>query len=614
MTKKAFTAEISEVLNLMINSLYTNKDIFLRELISNASDACDKVRYLSNTSSEIVKDSSELKITIESDKEKKLLFVQDNGIGMNKDELENNLGTIAHSGTKQFLQHLSEDSKKDNKFIGQFGVGFYSAYMVANMVEIITKKLGENQAYKWFSEGKEEYTIEETEADFNHGTKIILHMKKEEGEFLDQFRIKHIVKSYSDHILVPIYFVEKDKEPIQINSASALWIQKKNEITKEKYTEFYRNVGMMADEPWLILHNTNEGMVSFSSLLFIPSKKTFDLFHPDRKRRVKLYIQRVFITDKNVNIIPQYLRFLRGVVDAEDLPLNISRETLQHNIIIERIKSTITKKVLSELKKKKQEALQEYKNFWQNFGTVLKEGLCEHNTLSDNLLDICIFYSAKLGKMIDLEEYIKNIPENAKTIYYLSGEDVGQLKNSPQIEGLLSKGIDVLLFTDSVDDFWVTFVNKYKDYEFTSATRSNIDVDKLTDESKDSQKDEQYDRLINYFKGVLGENIKNVIISKKLTSSPVCLAIDKGSMDIRMEKFLIEQKQLKKGNAKILEINPNHHIVSTINQAIKEGTVNNDHANLINLLFDQACIIDGEPLKDVYDFVKKFNNIIEKVC
>lgn len=614
MTKKAFTAEIGKVLKLVINSLYTNKDIFLRELISNASDACDKVRYLSNTSSEIAKDSSELKITIESDSKKKLLFVQDNGIGMNKDELESNLGTIAHSGTKQFLENLSGDTKKDNKLIGQFGVGFYSAYMVADNIEIITKKLGDSQAYKWSSEGKEEYTIEEIDADFDRGTKIILHMKDEEGEYLDHFRIKHIVKSYSDHISVPIYFVEKDKEPTQINASSALWIKQKSEITKEKYTEFYRNVGMMGDEPWLTLHNHNEGMVSFINLLFVPSEKTFDLFHPDRKRRVKLYIRRVFITDENIDIIPQYLRFLRGVVDAEDLPLNISRETLQHNITIERIKSTITKKILGELKKKKQEVPEEYKNFWKNFGTVLKEGLCEHNTLSDNLLDICIFYSAKLGRMIDLEEYIKNIPENTKTIYYLSGEDVGQLKNSPQIEGLLSKGMDVLLFSDSVDDFWVNVVSKYKDYEFTSATRSNIDVDHLTDDEKASQKDEQYDRLINYFKGVLGANVKDIKISKKLTSSPVCLAVDKGNMDIRMEKFLIEQKQLKKGNAKILEINPNHHIVSRINQAIQNSTVNNDHANLVNLLFDQACIIDGEPLKDVYDFVKRFNNIIEKTC
>jgi len=619
--KNKFDAEIGKVLQLMIHSIYTNKEIFMRELISNSSDACDKLRYLSQTDSNLLADDSEFKIYIKVNKEAKTISIRDNGIGMNKQDLKENLGTIAKSGTQSFLTSLSGDSKKDNMLIGQFGVGFYSAFMVADQITVTSRKAGEDKIYLWSSDGNGEYTVSDIDSDFSRGTEVLLHIKDSEESFLDHFRLKHIVKNYSDHIAVPIYFTDDDGVANKVNSSSALWMRSKSDIEPEQYKEFYKNVSFSPDDPWVIMHNKNEGVVEFTNLLFIPSTKTFDLFHPDRRCRVKLYIKRVFITDENIDIVPQYLRFLRGVIDSEDLPLNISRETLQHNSTIEKIKNSVTKKVLSELKKKKDDNLEEYLGFWSNFGGVLKEGLCEVTSDHEKLLEVCVFRSALHDKMISFDEYLENCQGEDKTIYYLSGEDADKLKSSPQIEGFLSKGIDVLLFTDTVDDFWVNVNGRYKDSQIKSVTRADINLDETSEaQNKETTKDASVEnddfsneKLINYFKQSLGSLVKDVKISKKLTSSPACLAVGEGAMDIRMERFLIEQKQLSVAASKILEVNPNHKIVKKIVSQIDSQDGEEENKQLVHLLFDQACVIEGQPVEDAGAFAKRLNYFLEKV-
>lgn len=619
MTKetKAFDAEVGKILKLMIHSIYTNKEIFVRELVSNASDACDKLRYLTQTNPNLLEgDQSELCITVSLNKDTREFIVRDNGIGMSKEELIENLGKIAHSGTSQFLEQMTGDNKKDSMLIGQFGVGFYSSFMISDEVNVISRKAGEEKVYSWHSNGQNDYEIEEYTQPFERGTEVRVKIREGEDGFVDHFRIKHIIKNYSDHIAVPIYYLEEIGSKVKLNSSSALWNKPKNEITDEQYNEFYKTLSYAADEPWLTLHNKNEGVVEFTNLLFIPSTKTFDLFHPDRKRRVKLYIKRVFITDENVDLIPQYLRFMRGIVDSEDLPLNISRETLQHNATIEKIKNAITKRVLTELTKNKESDREAYEKFWSNFGAVLKEGLCEASPYAEKMLEASIFWSAKQEKYISLDEYIAAAKDNQKTIYYLSGESREKLRNSPQLEGFLSRGVDVLLFTDSVDDFWVNVQHEYKDFAIKSVTRSNIDLseeEKNTDTTKgesDKAQQEQNtesDALCNYFKEVLGDKIKTVQISKKLTSSPVCLAVEEGAMDIRMERFLIEQKQLARGSAKILEINSDHPILQKITEAVKAQNTSNTDEELVMMLYDQACIIEGEPIEDPASFCARLN-------
>jgi molecular chaperone HtpG len=601
--KREFDAEISKVLNLMIHSLYTNKDIFMRELISNASDACDKLRYLAISEPALLENDTDFKISISLTEDR--VIIRDNGVGMNKQDLIDNLGTIARSGTQRFAEALSGDSKKDNMLIGQFGVGFYSSYMVADKVDVISKRAGESQAYSWSSEGAGTYEIGEYDGDFARGTEITLHIKKEFPEYLDHFRLKNIIKTYSDHIFVPIFFKNsEDTEAVQVNTSSALWMRPKSEITQEEYEEFYKSVSYAIDKPWITMHSKNEGAVEFANLLFVPTNKTFDLFHPDRKTRVKLYIKRVFINEENIDLIPSYLRFLRGVIDSEDLPLNISRETLQHNSVLSRIKSSITKKVLYELKKKKDDAREEYEIFWQNFGAVLKEGLCEAMAEHEKIMEVCLFRSALQNKMISLDEYIANMAADQKEIFFLSGDNIDKIKNSPQLEGFLAKNIDVLLFTDSVDDFWVNVVHEYKEKTITSVTKATIDLNDKKDEAEQKTLDENMDRLIAYFKTTLGTLVKDVRISKKLTASPVCLAVSENAMDIRMERFLIEQKQLNASSAKILEINANHPIIKKLACDMKE--------DLVHLLFEQACIIEGEAVPDPAGFAKRMNEVLAK--
>jgi molecular chaperone HtpG len=607
---KKFDAEVGKVLNLMIYSLYTNKDIFLRELISNASDACDKLRYLSITDSSLIAEGTEFKIQIKLDEKEKTISIKDNGIGMNREELIENLGTIARSGTQRFMESLSGDSKKDSQLIGQFGVGFYSSFMVAENVTVKSRKAGETVGYLWQSEGKGEYSISDALDDIEPGTEIILKIKDEEKDYLNKFTIEHIVNTYSDHISIPIFLAYDDKNE-QINSASAIWLRDKKDITEEQYLEFYRGVAHMGDNPLITMHNKNEGAVNYTNLLFVPTKKPFDLYHPDRKGRVKLYVKKVFISEDQIQILPAYLRFIKGIVDSDDLPLNISRETLQNNHILEKIRRSVVKKIISELKKQCESSPEKYQEFWQVFGPVLKEGLCESLEAREPILEICLFRSALHDKDITLKEYIENMKDEQQNIYYLTGDSYEKLKNSPQLEGFLSKNLDVLLLIDQVDDFWVNVAGTYKDKEFKSVTRSDINLDEFKSESPEVEKVEDYSNLVSYIKEVLKGEIKDAIVSSKLKDSPACLAVADGAMDIRMEKFLLEQKQILGAAQKILEINPKNKIIKHLLDKVQREQKDQKSEDLIHMLYDQACLAEGLQLENPHLFRKRLNDYIE---
>jgi molecular chaperone HtpG len=616
---RKFDAEVGKILQLMIHSLYTNKDIFLRELVSNSSDACDKLRYLAITQPELTKEDTELKITISADPATRRLTITDNGIGMNREDLIENLGTIARSGTEGFISQITGDAKKDIQLIGQFGVGFYSSFMVAENVSVTSRKAGEKQGYVWTSTGDGEFAIEEAEGETARGTSITLTLREDALDFLDRFRIRHIVSTYSDHIALPISFVDEEGKAEVLNSASALWIRPKSEISAEQYQEFYHHVAHSPDEPWMTLHNRNEGAIEYTNLLFIPSRKPFDLFHPDRKSRVKLYVKRVYITDEGIDLVPAYMRFMRGIIDSEDLPLNISRETLQHNHVIEKIRKSVVKRVLSELKKKAEKDAASYAEFWNNFGAVLKEGLCEGMESREPLLEVCRFYSVLQNKFISLDEYIAAKKPGQENIFYLTGDDVEKLKHSPQLEGFITRGIDVLLLTDTVDDFWVNVVPSYKDVELKSVTRSGIELDKIAGEKKEEAKEEankepekELENLIAFIKTTLEGQIADVRLSGKLTDSPVCLAVNEGAMDIRMERFLIDQKQLAGRSTKILEINPKHTIITSLAHDISSHGSTEGAQDVVRVLFDQACIIEGEPISDAGAFSRRLSSFIAK--
>ena len=625
-----FDVEVGKILNLMINSLYANKDVALRELVSNASDACDKMRYLIAQNSEIADD--ELKITITTNKEKKQLIIVDNGIGMNQEDLIENLGTIAKSGTENFIKSLTGDKQKDVQLIGQFGVGFYSCFMIAKSVEVITRKYNEDKTWNWQSEGSAQFSINESEEKIaTRGTKIILHLKDDATDFFDRFHIKHVVQTYSDHINFKIDFIPENIEAgakiETLNSASALWKKPKDQITSEQYQAFYKHISHLPGEPYLTLHNNVEGAVSYTNLLFIPSSKPFDLFHPDRKTSVKLYVKRVFISE-DLSLVPACMRFLRGLIDSDDLPLNISRETLQHSVVIDKIRKNVVNKVLSELKKKANDNEEKYLEFWNNFGAVLKEGLCESSEFREKILEICRFYSSNSpDKYITLAQYLERAKPNQDKIYFLTGETVEKIKSSPQLEIFLQKDVEVLYLIDAVDEFWVTVALPYKDKELQSINRHDVDlenIDKKAEEKNEeddnkNKKDQdekdvsnsQFSGLLDFIKNILGDKIQEARISKKLTDSPVCLAVDSRAMDIRLERYLLEQKQLNSASAKILEINPNNKIIKKLNKNYQNDDAKNDAKDSIQTLFDLACIIEDEPIKDAKDFSRRLQKLMK---
>jgi molecular chaperone HtpG len=615
-----FDVEVGKILNLMINSLYTNKDVALRELVSNASDACDKLRYLAAQNPDLLQD--ELKISITTDKAKKLLIITDNGIGMNRDDLIQNLGTIARSGTENFIKSLTGDKQKDVQLIGQFGVGFYSSFMIANKVEVISRKFDDEKCWRWESEGTGQFMIAESEEKITRGVKIILHLKDDAGDFLDRFHIKHVVQTYSDHINFKIEFIPENLEAgakiETLNSASALWAKPVSEITAEQYQNFFKHISHLPGEPFMVIHNKIEGVVSYTNLLFVPATKPFDLFHPDRKTAVKLYVKKVFISE-DLGLVPANMRFLRGLIDSDDLPLNISRENLQHSAVLEKIRKSVVNKVLSELKKKASESEEEYLKFWNNFGAVLKEGLCESSEFREKILEICRFYSSKSeGKLISLAEYLDRAKSAQNKIYFLTAESVDKAKSSPQLEIFLQKDVEVLFLTDAVDEFWVTVALPYKEKEFQSINRHDVDlenVEKKSDEEdkKSEEKDvtsSNFEGLIKFIKETLGDKIKDARISKKLTDSPVCLAVDAGSMDIRLERFLLEQKQIQAGTAKIFEVNIGHKIIKNLNENYLDEAKKSDARDVIFTLFDLACVIEDEPIKDAKDFSRRIQGLM----
>jgi len=614
--KLRFETEVSRLLHIVANSLYSQKEIFLRELISNASDACDRLRYEALTQPDLIADDPDFRVRISVDKDARVLEVADNGIGMNRDALISDLGTIARSGTSAYLEEHGEDDGADLSTIGQFGVGFYSAFMVASEVEVISRRAGEDQAWRWVSDGTGEFTISEGERD-GRGTTIRMKLRKGEDEFLEEPRLRHIVKTYSDHIALPIVIAGEEGDET-VNEASALWTRQKKDITDEQYTEFYRHVGGFG-EPWLTVHWHVEGKLEYRNLLFVPSAKPFDLFDPSRKHGIRLYVKRVFITDEAENLVPAWLRFLRGVVDSEDLPLNVSREILQDNPMIARMRAAIVKRVLTELGKKAEKAPDEYKLFWDNFGPVIKEGLYEDFENREAIQKIARFHSTTGGDdLISLEDYVGRMKEGQDAIYYISGEGLDAVRRSPQLEGFAAKGIEVLLLTDAVDDFWIPSVGEYEGKPFKSATRAGADLDKISSEKDEDGKDAEdksfdegkVDALIAMFRLTLSDEVKDVRVSERLTDSAVCLVSDEGDMDLRIERMLKQHNQLEQSFKRILEINPRHPLVTSLAKSVGKDGAGEKVEDAAWLLLDQARIIEGEQVPDPTAFSRRLNSVM----
>lgn len=621
--KHGFQAEVSRLLDIVAHSLYSDKSVFLRELVSNASDACDRLRYLALTQPELTASDPNFRITLSVDRDARTLTVADNGIGMNRDDLVENLGTIARSGTSAFLSQMTGDAAKDIALIGQFGVGFYAAFMVADRVEVLSRKAGEDQGWRWVSEGKGEFTVAPAEVE-SRGTRVTLHLAKDADEFLEPDRLRRIVTKYSDHIGLPILLREGDKEET-LNQASALWTRPKSEITDEQYTEFYRHVAHAFDAPWLTMHYRAEGKIEYTSLLFVPSVKPFDLFHPDRKHSVKLYVKRVFITENCEEILPAYLRFLRGIVDSEDLPLNISREMLQHNPVLAKIRSGVTKRVLGELQKKAETAPDDYAVFWNNFGAVLKEGLYEDRDQREPLLKLARFRSSTAGdRLVSLADYVGRMKPGQDAIYYIAGDTLEAVSRSPQLEGFAARGVEVLLLTDPVDEFWIPAVGAFEGKPFRSVTRGGADLDKIGAGEGEKKKPEPpadgIDGLIALFRLTLKDAVKDVRPSQRLTDSAVCLVADEGDMDIHLERMLKQHRQIETGFKRVLEVNPRHPLITGLAKRISEkGTGTGSGANggdeiaeAAWLLLDQARIVEGEPLPDPAAFSRRLADVLRR--
>ena len=620
--KRAFEAEVSKLLHIVASALYTDKQIFLRELISNASDACERLRYLALTTPELTADEPDFRILVTADAKKRSLSIADNGIGMNREDLIANLGTIARSGTVAFLDQVKEE-REDSKDpsgavsqIGQFGVGFYSVFMVADKVVVTSRKAGDAEAWQWTSDGGGEFTIAEAEREAR-GTTVTVHLKKKETDFLDSGRVREVVRTYSDHIALPIVFQDGANEET-LNTASALWMRPKKDITPEQYTEFYRYAGHAFDEPWLTLHARAEGKIEYTMLLFVPSARPFDLFHPDRKHRVKLYVKRVFITDECEDLVPPYLRFVRGIVDSEDLPLNISRESLQHNPVLARIRAAVTKRVFRELDKKADKAPDEYATFWDSFGAVLKEGLYEDSDQRKALFRLARFRTTTSGdSLVSLSQYVERMKEGQHAIYTISGDEVEGLRRSPQLEGFAARGIEVLLLTDAVDDFWVSSADAYEGKPFKSVTRGSGDLDALplAEEAQSPEPEEETDGasdLIALLKLTLGDTVKDVRASRRLTDSAVCLVADEDQMDMHLERVLSRHQQVTSRASRILEINTAHPLIKALGTRAKTKGAADELGDAARLLLDQAWIAEGEPLADPAAFSRRMSDVMTK--
>jgi molecular chaperone HtpG len=619
-----FEADVGRVLDLVINSLYKEREIFLRELVSNASDACDKLRYASLSAPELLDTDPELKIRVLADEAAGLLTVTDNGIGMSREDLVENLGTIARSGTARFLDQLSGDRDRDLKLIGQFGVGFYSVFMVADRVVVQSRKAGEEQGWIWASDGRTGFTVTEAEVKGPRGTAVTLHLKDDAKEFLDPWRVRQIVRTYSDHIALPIMLEHRPKagdskttlqEPQQINEASALWTRPKAEITDEQYREFYHHVAHAFDEPFARVHFAAEGALSYTALLFVPTSRPFDLYDPRRRHGVKLYVRRVFITQELESLLPRYLRFVAGVVDSEDLQLNVSRETLQHGAVVARMRKALVKRVLDELAAKAKGDDEAYLKWWAELGPVLKEGLHEDAENRERLLELARFRSTRGQDWTSLADYVARMREGQDAVYYISGESHESLRTSPQLEEALAKGVEVLLLDDPVDEFWVPEVADFKGKPFRSLTRGEVDLSAVKGEAGEEQPKVAEDalrRLLARLKVTLGEEVSDVRPSKRLRESAVCLVAAEQGLDMRMERFLKQHSQLKDLSKRVLEVNPGHELTRRMAELAKDTAKGMEFDELARLLLDQARIVEGEPIPDPGAFSRRMSSFLAR--
>ncbi len=605
--KMSFQADVSKMLNIVVNSLYSEKQIFLRELISNASDACDKLRYLALTNPGIAKDSGQLKIKLTADAAANTLTVSDNGIGMNKDDLINHLGTIAKSGTADFVKNAQENGSAV-ELIGQFGVGFYAAFMVADKVEIITRKAGEEQAWKWESNGVDGFEITPAERASN-GTDIKLFLKADAKDYVDTIYLRQIIRTYSDHIGYPIVLDLGKAGEETVNTGSALWTRHKSEITNEQYKEFYHHISHNFDEPWLTLHFKAEGNIEYTGLLYIPSAAPYDLFQPDHKNSLKLYVNKVFISDKIEALMPNYLRFVKGVIDSADLPLNISREMLQNSPLIEKIKHGTVARILKELKKRT-EKYDDYMTFWKNFGIVLKEGIYEDFGNREEIAGLSYFYSThEADKLTSLDEYISRAKEGQKAIYYITGDDGRVLVNNPQLEAFREKGIEVLLLTDPIDEFWPQVLPNYKGFAIKHITQAEIDLNWKREEPKADEG--SLKKLTDLMAEMFKDEVGKVTTTEKLTKSPVSLTVENGQMSLHLERLMRNhQQQTAFASTRILELNPYHPLIIKLADMTADEIAKPKVEEVARLLLDQAKIAEGEAVSDASFFSEKISSYI----
>jgi molecular chaperone HtpG len=618
-----FKTEVKQLLHLMIHSLYSNKEIFLRELVSNASDACEKLRFQALTNNDLYESESDLKVDITFDKDAKTLTIADNGIGMTRDDVVNHLGTIAKSGTAEFLSQLSGDQQKDSQLIGQFGVGFYSAFIVADKVIVETRRAGESaeQGTRWESEGEGEFSLESIEKT-GRGTSITLHLKEGEEEFADSFRLQNLIKKYSDHIAIPV-FVQQDSNdedgegednsaPEAVNQAQAMWTRAKSDISDEDYKEFYKHVSHDWNEPLTWMHNTVEGKLNYTSLLYIPAQAPFDMWNREASRGVKLYVQRVFIMDDAEQFLPAYLRFVKGVLDSNDLSLNVSREILQQDKQVDSLRSALVKRVLDTLEKMSKKDAEKYQTFWNQFGEVLKEGPAEDFANREKVAGLFRFATTQsegTEQTVSLADYIARMREGQKKIYYITGENHDAVAASPHLEYFRKKGIEVLLLTDRVDEWMVGHLSDFDGKAFQDVTKGELDLDELADESeKEEQKqlEESHKALIERLEAALKEDVKEVRVSSRLSDSPACLVVGQYDMGGHMRRLMEAAGQKVPEPEVALEVNPSHPLIERLDQEADEDRF----AELAQVIHAQAQLAEGSQLKQPAQYVTRLNKLL----
>jgi molecular chaperone HtpG len=640
-TTKPFQTEVKQLLDLVIHSLYSNRDIFLRELVSNASDAIDKVRFESHSDESLLENNSDWKIKLIADKTAGTLTIVDNGIGMSVAEVEENIGTIARSGTKAFMQALKDKADTNNpELIGQFGVGFYASFMVADKVTLETRKGGSpDSGCRWESTGDGEYSIESCKRE-SRGTEIVLHLKDEFKEYLDEWKIRSIIKKYSDYIQYPVVMDITRSEPVKdadgkaiegagtidkteeqtLNSMKAIWTRSKSDVSEEEYEEFYKHISHDYDKPFKTIHFSAEGISEFKAIVYLPAKKPFDMFMAERKKGLQLYVKRVFITDHCEELIPDYLRFVKGVVDSSDLPLNVSREILQEDVQIKRIQKGLVSKILSTLSEVKEKSFEEYVGFWKEFGPVLKEGLHFDYANKEKLQELVIFESTKTehGSFVSLKEYVERMPESQKEIFYITGDRRAALETSPHLEVFRSKGYEVLFLTDAVDEWVVQALTEYQEKKLKAVDRGDVDLDseeeKKEKEAKQEEAKKEFGDLLSYIKGQLETKVKEVRLSKRLTDSACCLVADEYGMNANMERILKAMNQPVPESKRVLELNPDHAIMKIMTELFNQNKEDERLADYAELLYDQALLTEGSPIQDPLRFTRLVSELMVRAA